>query len=156
DMTLLDAAYGRLWQQLGEASGFAERMTLCGAWLQARSNGLTPRERALNHFLSDSRDVDITVSKLSAQLCYSSRQLARQLRALTGRNTEETLLFRKYLHALDRVHRSDESLTGIAYASGFSDQAHFIRTFRACTGMTPGAYRRQRSHLAGHLFEDVR
>lgn len=156
DATLLDPYFDQLWHRLAAAANFADRVALGCSWLLGRSAELSPRERALNNFLTDDRNLLWTVDGLSKHLCYSTRQTARQLRALTGRNTEETLLFRKYLHALNQVHSSDDSLTAIAYESGFSDQAHFIRTFRASTGMTPGAYRRRRSHLPGHLFEDVR
>lgn len=36
---------------------------------------------------------------------------------------------------------SAESLTGIAYAVGFSDQSHYIRCFRKVYGVSPGRYR---------------
>ncbi|WP_420153126.1 helix-turn-helix domain-containing protein [Siphonobacter sp.] len=36
----------------------------------------------------------------------------------------------------------EQPLTEVGYESGFYDQAHFIRTFQALAGMTPGAYRR--------------
>jgi AraC family transcriptional regulator len=44
-------------------------------------------------------------------------------------------------HASQRLSASDASLAEIALASGFSDQAHFCRSFRRVTGMTPTAYR---------------
>jgi AraC family transcriptional regulator len=36
---------------------------------------------------------------------------------------------------------SRQSLVEIALAAGFADQSHFTKTFRRCTGMTPGAFR---------------
>jgi AraC-like DNA-binding protein len=71
-------------------------------------------------------------------------------------NTEEMLLYKKYLHAVDLLHSSHLSLTQIAYQSGFVDQSHFIRSFRLFTQMTPGEYRQQKSHLPGHFYANVR
>ncbi len=38
--------------------------------------------------------------------------------------------------------RGREPIAGIALACGFSGQSHLTRTFKAATGVTPGAYRR--------------
>jgi AraC-like DNA-binding protein len=51
------------------------------------------------------------------------------------------------------MHHSNETLTRIAYGCGYYDQAHFNREFKEYTGLTPGTYRQQQSHLAGHLFQ---
>jgi AraC family transcriptional regulator len=44
--------------------------------------------------------------------------------------------------AADRLARTDDSLSSIAYAAGFADQAHLTRAFKGHTGQPPGAYRR--------------
>jgi AraC family transcriptional regulator len=54
------------------------------------------------------------------------------------------------------IHRTDLSLTAIAHQCQFSDQSHFIRSFRAYTDMTPGEYKRNKSYVKGHLYKDVR
>ncbi|WP_345253782.1 AraC family transcriptional regulator [Flaviaesturariibacter amylovorans] len=156
DMTLVDGAFDSLWHELLEASSFAARVAVVCTWLLGRQAELCPRGLEFNRFLSEHDIEGLSVKSLSERMCYSPRQLSRKLMALTGRNTEENLLFRRYLRALHLLHGTDAPLTDIAYDCGFSDQSHFIRTFRSSAGMTPGAYRRQRSHLAGHLFEDVR
>ena len=71
-------------------------------------------------------------------------------------NTEEMLLYKKYLHSVDLIHQTDYSLTEIAYQSNFSDQSHFIKSFKDYTSMTPGEYKRNKSFVKGHLFENVR
>ncbi len=44
--------------------------------------------------------------------------------------------------ARELLTRSRKSLLEIALASGFSNQFHFIRTFKKLTSMTPGVYRK--------------
>lgn len=48
----------------------------------------------------------------------------------------------KVSHALQLVRATDQSLTSIAYECGFSDQSHFIHTFKNLTGFLPGEYRK--------------
>jgi AraC family transcriptional regulator len=43
-----------------------------------------------------------------------------------------------------RLAQSDDGLTTIALAAGFSHSQHFSTTFRRATGMTPSAFRRSR------------
>ncbi len=43
--------------------------------------------------------------------------------------------------ALELLKRSNSSLSEIAYICGFSDQSHFIRTFKYFTNFNPGYYR---------------
>ena len=74
----------------------------------------------------------------------------------TGMNTEEILLYKKYLHAVHLMHHTNLLLTKVAYQSHFSDQAHFIRSFKAYTQLTPGKYNRNKSNVKGHIFENVR
>jgi AraC-like DNA-binding protein len=74
----------------------------------------------------------------------------------TGMNTEEVLRYKKYLHAVHLIHHTDLSLTKIAYQSHFSDQSHFIKSFKTYTDMTPGEYKANKGYVKGHIYENVR
>ena len=74
----------------------------------------------------------------------------------TGMNTEEMLLYKKYLHAVHLIHNTQLSLTAIAYRSQFSDQSHLVKTFKAYARMTPGDYRRNKAFVKGHIYGNVR
>ena len=78
---------------------------------------------------------DITdVKELAGKLCYSTRHLSRKFYDLAGMNTEDVLLYKKYLHAVHLIHSTNLSLTAIAHQSNFADQSHFIKTFSGfCT-----------------------
>lgn len=45
--------------------------------------------------------------------------------------------------ALDHLHRGTSTIADVAATLGFADQAHFCRTLRAHTGLTPTAVRRE-------------
>jgi AraC family transcriptional regulator len=52
--------------------------------------------------------------------------------------------------AAQQLSNSDISLAELALTSGFCDQAHFSKTFKLSTGMTPSQYRSIfRSHQSG-------
>jgi len=156
DMTLVDASVNALWHQMAEAGTFARRVDLVSDWLMTRLTGLTRQEQLFNRFLTDKTGALLAVSEVARQLCYSPRQLARKLRDLTGLNTEETLLYKKYLKSVELMHHSTLSLTEIAHACQFADQSHFIKAFRSFAQLTPGEYRNRKSFVAGHLYEEVR
>ena len=89
-----------------------------------------------------SADLAITVS-LSAN--YFAKAFKRSFRV-----TPHVYVFaRRIERAQELMLTTDEPLSQIAYACGFSDQGHFSRRFRRATGASPLAWRRQR--LGGHF-----
>jgi len=156
DLALIDPFFHSLWQQLAGQDDFEKRVAVFLSWLTKNTIDCEPREELINTFLYDKTQYDLSVKMLADSLCYSSRQLARKLLEATGMNTEEVLLYKKYLHSVELMHRSGLSLTEIAYQSHFSDQSHFIKTFRSYTHITPGEYKHGMSYVKGHLFENVR
>lgn len=156
DLTLVHAPLRELWQQLLEGADFAARVALVQRWLLPRLPPPSPRERFLDQYLgTPAVSGPTTVPALAGQLCFSPRQLTRKLQALTGMNAEQTLLYQKYRHAVELMHGTACSLTEIAHACQFTDQAHFSRTFRGFAQLTPREYRRRQSHLPGHLFAEL-
>jgi AraC-like DNA-binding protein len=156
DLTLLDASFNSLWHHLAEQKTFDERVNIFTDWIKDRMPVLTNREKAINNFLSEHKNTSLSVTEAAELFCYSSRQLSRKLSELTGLNTEQTLLYKKYLHAIHLMHHSQLSLTRIAYSCHFSDQAHFIKTFKSLTLLTPREYRHKKSDIVGHVLENVR
>ena len=125
-------------------------------WLQKKFIEWLPQEQFMNSFLYSTNQHHLTVAELADTLCYSPRHLSRKLCNVTGMNTEEFLLYKKYLHAVDLIHNTELSLTEIASQSHFSDQSHFIKTFKSFTELTPGTYKHSVGKVKGHIYEDVR
>jgi AraC-like DNA-binding protein len=156
DLSLLDSTFHSLWQELADQNDFEYRVSVLCSWLEKKLPDWRPQEQMLNQFVSGTDQHGATVSEIARSLCYSPRQLSRKMTEATGMNTEEVLLYKKYLHAVNLIHHTDLSLTKIAYQSHFSDQSHFIKSFKAYSGMTPGEYKTGKSRMQGHIYENVR
>ena len=156
DLTLLNSNFHSLWHQLADQNHFDNRVSVLSGWIEKKVQDWQPQGKLINHFLSGTDRLDVSVTELARSLCYSPRQLSRKMAEATGMNTEEILLYKKYLHAVHLIHHTDLSLTQIAYQSHFSDQSHFIKSFKTYTRMTPGEYKTAKGHMKGHIYENVR
>jgi AraC-like DNA-binding protein len=156
DLTLLDSGFHSLWHQLAEQDSFDTRVSVFLEWIKGYFIEWQPQEQLINNFLYAANQHHLSVKELANSLCYSPRHLSRKIFEATGMNTEEMLLYKKYLHAVHLIHHTDLPLTAIAYQSQFSDQSHFIKSFKEYTKMTPGEYKRNKSYVKGHVYKNVR
>jgi AraC family transcriptional regulator len=67
--------------------------------------------------------------------------LAKLFRKRVGYSMGEYLRRQRITWACDRLSRGTGTISSIALDAGFADHAHFTRTFRRITGMTPRWYR---------------
>jgi AraC-like DNA-binding protein len=156
DPALLHPSFNSLWHILAAKKTFNERVAVITTWIEQKAIGLEPREQFLTSFLANDLQQTASVTGLAKSVCYSTRQLSRKIYELTSLNTEDVLLYKKYLRSLQLIQHSHLPLTEIAYESHFSDQSHFIRSFKTFAQITPGEYRQSKSDIPGHIFENVR
>lgn len=156
DLTLLNPSFNSLWHQLAEKKTFNERVGTIVEWIEGKNIEATSQEQMLNFFLENDNLRNLAVTELAKVLCFSSRHLSRKMYELAKMNTEEVLLYKKYLHAVHLIHSTNLSMTAVAYHSNFADQSHFIRSFKLFAQITPGEYSRNKSFVQGHIYKDVR
>lgn len=74
-----------------------------------------------------------------------ARQMQRLFRDYVGIAPQQYFSQLRAQLARERIKRltPDETLTELAHALNFHDQAHFIRDFQRIVGLTPGQYRRR-------------
>lgn len=144
----------QLFDELTQASSFDDEVRSILAWFRKRTANMEVHEDRLLLFdLHRQRNMEeLSVRSICDRYNLSDRHLRRLSDEYLGLNMEDFILYGKYLKGLSGTHSGYDSLTEVAHESGFYDQPHFIRTFKTFTGITPGEYRRQRSHLMGHLF----
>ena len=97
----------------------------------------------------------LTVQSLLQTLSVNERTLERKFKLHTGITSKHFSGIVRLNASAKRMQRMrvGDRLTGIAYESGYFDQAHFIREFRKYTGITPWQYHREVRPLALNFLQ---
>lgn len=77
------------------------------------------------------------VDRLAEIACLGKKQFERVFRESVGMNPKEYGRIVRFQHALRMMQLGSRDYADVAYASGYSDQSHFIRDFRQFSGLTP-------------------
>ena len=77
------------------------------------------------------------ITALAGTACLSKKQYERIFREYVGMNPKEYARIVKFQKAMRMMQCGERNHAGIAAASGYSDQSHFIREFKSMTGHTP-------------------
>jgi AraC-like DNA-binding protein len=101
--------------------------------------------QALSHF-----SVRADVGRVIAATGYSHRTFLTLFRRSVGLAPKQYAGVVRFTRALEDL-RAGHGLADVAIEAGYSDQAHFSREFRRCTGMTPREYRRIAPPSTYHL-----
>lgn len=105
--------------------------------LEPGSGSLVNRSIAL----IDQQNGIINIDVLSSRLNIGRRHFERQFIAAVGLSPKQYARIARFQHILSLAEQKRyNSLTDLAYAGDFYDQAHFIRDFRAFTGFSPKQY----------------
>jgi len=104
-------------------------------------------EFAVNKILSSPQQ--ISIEQISNKVGYSQKHLIKLFKdnvGLTPKGFLKIIRFQKAIAEIDATKEPD--WTGIAFESGYYDQAHFINDFKTFSGFTPNAYfKKQYDHL---------
>lgn len=83
----------------------------------------------------------IKIKEVLPQIHLTERTFERNFKAETGLSPKQFAKIIQFQFSLEQLNKSNTSkLTKIGFDSGFSDQSHFIRTFKKYTGQTPSFY----------------
>jgi AraC family transcriptional regulator len=108
-----------------------------------RAHGQTRWLPLILEWMNDQYSCTLTLSQASKQAGVHPVHVSRSFRRTLGCTFREYLTLIRIRRATDLLKRSSTCITEIAFACGFSDHAHFTRTFKRATGLTPSAYRIQ-------------
>jgi AraC-like DNA-binding protein len=94
------------------------------------------------------RNGDVAIQQLADAAGLSLRHFQRRFRALTGLNPKHYARICRIGHAVHlKQLRPEASWTTLALEAGYSDQSHFIRDFKALTGVLPSGFQRGESPI---------
>jgi len=142
----------RVWREFHRpdtASGLAMEeaiVLLCEAAQRARIRGTFEPHQRLDTCLAylDAHPlVPHRLAEVARVAGIHPMYLAKLFRRRFGCSMGEHLRRRRVAWACDRLARTDATITSIAHDAGFSDHAHFTRTFVRLAGFTPRWYRAQ-------------
>ena len=139
-------AGAELREQLLAARGPAEKFAILERALSARLmryRGHTMQERrvfwARDHLID--RGDALRISDVADQLGVSHKHFIDEFRRHVGLTPKLFCRIRRFQDVLARVNgRAPVSWAEVACACGYYDQAHFVRDFRAFSGLTPTRY----------------
>ncbi len=98
----------------------------------------------IEDYLESDLGSDAGLADLANLVGYSTYHFSRAFKAATGVPPHQYLIERRLQRAQDMLSSTTLNLVEIAYACGFSSQAHMTSTFSNHLGVTPGKYRRER------------
>ena len=131
---------GRLWRDEAMLAAIGLLLSRHGDVVPAAMRGEAPGLRRARDLLEASLYQDIGIADLAAAAGISRYHLARGFRRRFGLSPSEYRRQQR-LREARRLIASGSSLADAAVATGFVDQAHFSRHFKASYGVTPGRWR---------------
>lgn len=91
-------------------------------------------------YMESSYNKQITLEDISAAVNMSPKYFCRFFQEMTHRTPIDYLNYYRIERACYQILTSDQTITEIAYSSGFNDLSYFIKTFKKYKGTTPKKY----------------
>lgn len=95
----------------------------------------------------------LTVEKLAARFGYSTRQIIRIIRSVTGKNFSQIQTELRMQKAARMLTSQTASMEDISVETGFSNLSSFYRTFRKYYNCTPKEYATSHVFSQQHITE---
>jgi AraC family transcriptional regulator len=114
-----------------------------GSSVKSAPRGLDQRQlRLIEGAIEENLGEPLTVSMLSSVAGLSRSHFSHAFRASVGRTPHAHIVRLRIERAMRLMTDTDLPMSGIALATGFSDQAHFSNKFRRVTGVSPRQWRK--------------
>ncbi len=98
--------------------------------------------KTVKEVLADCWKEQITLTQLSIACDVHPVTISKYFSRYFSCTLSEYLRKQRVNHAIEMIKQSNNDLASIAYACGFADQSHFIRTFKSMTGLLPAGFKK--------------
>ncbi len=105
-----------------------------------QTNG-SPSVNSIMEYIHSHYAQRIHTAELASLIHMSPSYISRLFREQTGRSIGQYISSVRIMAAKSLLRNTDEPLDKIAAQTGFYDQSHFCKTFKAKTGQTPASFR---------------
>jgi AraC-like DNA-binding protein len=137
--TLINPAIAPLEKQTASIS-FVDLLRLCLDTDRSAPSARTPRLVRAADFIRDNCTRPLSLEDICREAGLSASHLIRAFRETYGLTPHAFQLNCRIEFCRSQL-RAGRSIADVAFAAGFSDQAHFQRTFKRFVSATPGQYR---------------
>lgn len=100
-------------------------------------------QRAID-FVEDHLAEPLALEEIAGVAAMSLPNLYRLFHSITGHPVKEYIRKRRISEAASCLRNTDLPTLDIGYRCGFESYPAFMKSFKRCTGLTPGAYRKSR------------
>lgn len=101
-------------------------------------------------YIDDNLNSDLSLCNISKHFGYNSNYFSERFKRMTGINYNRYINERKITQACSMLIITDLSIDQIGVNLGFYDTSHFIKHFEKVISMSPTAYRKCNTWLAGN------
>ncbi|WP_162618617.1 helix-turn-helix domain-containing protein [Pedobacter yulinensis] len=141
---LVNFCSAELIEKLYDAAGHQQRVDLLIQYLLSRLSRKTIQLSAINWMIHSPLDRLSSVDEILNVVRMSERSLERLFKAHLGISPKKYLRILRFEKAVEMLNQSKRTnLSSLAYAIGYSDQAHFNRDFKEFSGLTPRHFQNQ-------------
>jgi AraC-like DNA-binding protein len=130
----------RFEQEILAAKTTEERIEICETFLMGRLSTPEAMDRIVKSSVETilSLNGNLSVEELTQNLNVNRRQLERRFSSVIGISPKQLARIVRLQATIKMLLNGQfTSLTAVAYEGDFYDQAHFIKDFKAFTGMSP-------------------
>lgn len=139
------AEVAQLAERVAFAPDHARRIAALEAFLRARlARPIDPLAMAAIRAIEAARGA-VRIASLARTLGISQDPLEKRFRQAVGASPKQLASLVRVRHAIE-LGRAGGDWARVAHATGFFDQSHFIRAFRAVTGQAPERFFRETAH----------